>query len=66
VSGEEGAAERAAFVVQREAAEAVHPGQSAFDNPAEDTEAAAMGTPGWRALDASPSKMEVVPPSRTR
>jgi len=37
---------RAAFVAQREAAEAMQPGQGAFDNPAEDAEAAAMRTPG--------------------
>ena len=37
---------RAAFVAQREAAEAMQPGQGAFDNPAEDTEAAAMRTAG--------------------
>lgn len=35
---------RAAFVAQREAAEAMQPGQGAFDNPAED--AAAMRTAG--------------------
>ena len=29
---------RAAFVAQREAAEAMPPGQGAFDNPAEDAE----------------------------
>ena len=52
--GDEGAAERekgfvdvrAAFVAQREAAEAMQPGQGAFDNPAEDAEAAAMRTAG--------------------
>ena len=51
--GDEGAAEReegfldvrAAFV-QREAAEAMQPGQGAFDNPVEDAEAAAMRTAG--------------------
>jgi hypothetical protein len=37
---------RAAFVAQREAAEAMQPGQGAFDNPAEDAEAAAMRTAG--------------------
>jgi len=37
---------RAAFVAQREAAEAMQPGQGAFDNPAEDGEAAAMRTAG--------------------
>ena len=45
--GDEGAAERekgfvdvrAAFVAQREAAEAMQPGQGAFDNPAEDAAA---------------------------
>ena len=31
-------------VAQREAAEAMQPGQGAFDNPAEDAEAAAMRT----------------------
>jgi hypothetical protein len=36
---------RAAFVAQREAAEAMQPGQGAFDNPAEDAEAA-MRTAG--------------------
>jgi hypothetical protein len=52
--GDEGAAEReegfvdvrAAFVAQREAAEAMQPGQGAFDNPADDAEAAAMRTAG--------------------
>lgn len=34
------------FVAQREAAEAMQPGQGAFDNPAEDAEAAAMRTAG--------------------
>ena len=44
----------AAFVAQREAAEAMQPGQGAFDNPAEDAEAAAMRTAGFgRALDAA-------------
>jgi hypothetical protein len=50
---------RAAFVAQREAAEAMQPGQGAFDNPAEDAEAAAMRTAGlggpWKlpgAVDA--------------
>ena len=37
---------RAAFVAQREAAEAMQPGQGAFANPAEDAEAAAMRTAG--------------------
>jgi len=37
---------RAAFVAQREAAEAMQPGQGAFDNPAEDAETAAMRTAG--------------------
>lgn len=45
--GDEGAAERekgfvdvrAAFVAQREAAEAMQPGQGAFDNPVEDAAA---------------------------
>ena len=37
---------RAAFVAQREAAEAMQPGQGALDNPAEDAEAAAMRTAG--------------------
>jgi len=37
---------RAAFVAQREAAEAMQPGQVAFDNTAEDAEAAAMRTAG--------------------
>ena len=37
---------RAGFVAQREAAEAMQPGQGAFDNPAEDAEAAAMRTAG--------------------
>ena len=37
---------RATFVAQREAAEAMQPGQGAFDNPAEDAEAAAMRTAG--------------------
>jgi len=52
--GDEGAAERekgfvgvrAAFVAQREAAEGMQPGQNAFDNPADDAEAAAMRTAG--------------------
>src|SRR5215469_1919004 len=45
---------RAGFVAQREAAEAMQPGQGAFDNPAEDAEAAAMRTArAWRALDAA-------------
>ena len=47
---------RAAFVAQREAAEAMQPRQGAFDNPAEDAEAAAaMRTDcrAWRALDAA-------------
>src|SRR6516164_6390692 len=35
-----------AFVAQREAAEAMQTGQGAFDNPAEDAEAAAMRTAG--------------------
>ena len=39
---------RAAFVAQREAAEAMQPGQGAFANPAEDAEAAAMRTAGLR------------------
>jgi hypothetical protein len=37
---------RAAFVAQREAAEAMQPVQGAFDNTAEDAEAAAMRTAG--------------------
>jgi hypothetical protein len=37
---------RAAFVAQRRAAEAMQPGQGAFDNPEEDAEAAAMRTAG--------------------
>ena len=37
---------RAAFVAQREAAEAMQPRQGAFNNPAEDAEAAAMKTAG--------------------
>src|SRR5215471_15869060 len=37
---------RAAFVAQCEAAEAMQPRQGAFDNPAEDAEAAAMRTAG--------------------
>lgn len=37
---------RAAFVAQREAAEAMQPRQGAFDNLAEDAEAAAMRTTG--------------------
>ena len=37
---------RAAFAAQREAAEAMQPGQGALDNPAEDAEAAAMRTAG--------------------
>ena len=37
---------RAAFVAQREAAEAMQSRQGAFDNPAEDAEAAAMRTAG--------------------
>ncbi len=36
----------AAFVAQREATEAMQPGQGAFDNPAEDAEAAAMRAAG--------------------
>ena len=59
---DEGAAERekglvddrAAFVAQREAAEAMQPHPGAFDNPAEDADAAAMKTArAWRALDAA-------------
>jgi hypothetical protein len=37
---------RAAFVAQREAAEAMQPGQGAFDNPAEGAGAAAMRNAG--------------------
>jgi hypothetical protein len=37
---------RAAFVAQREAAEAMQPRQGAFDNPSKDAEAAAMRTAG--------------------
>jgi len=52
--GDKGAAEReksfvdvrVAFLAQSEAAEAMQPGQGAFDNPAEDAEAAAMRTAG--------------------
>jgi hypothetical protein len=45
---------RAAFVEQREAAEAMQPGQGAFDNSAEDAKAAAMrDCRAWRALDAA-------------
>jgi hypothetical protein len=36
----------AAFLAQPEAAEAMQPGQGAFDNPTEDAEAAAMRTAG--------------------
>jgi hypothetical protein len=46
---------RAAFVAQREAADAMQPGQGAFDNLAEDAEAAAMvpcaANRAWRARD---------------
>lgn len=35
---------RAAFVAQREAAEAMQPGQGAFDNPAEDAAATALSS----------------------
>jgi hypothetical protein len=45
---------RAAFVAQREAAEAMRPRQGAFDNPAEDAEAVAFVVcRDWRALDAA-------------
>jgi len=45
---------RAAFVAQREAAEAMQPGQGAFDNPAEDAEARCHeDCRAWRALDAA-------------
>jgi hypothetical protein len=44
---------RAAFVAQRGAAEAMQPGQGAFDNPAEDAEAAHEDWRAWRALDAA-------------
>jgi hypothetical protein len=46
---------RAAFVAQREAAEAMQPRQAAFDNPAEDAEAAAMRTAGLRGLWTLPA-----------
>lgn len=57
---------RAAFVAQREAAEAMEPGQSAFDSPAEDAAAAAMRTAGLggpRTLPAPWTPRTHPPPS---